>query len=174
MVVISLVSDRFVRALGMRGVMGGGMILGLAGLLVMGRIDADTGYGILLLGYSLFGLGLGFVYAPMQTAAMAAMPQAKAGIASGVLAMNRILSGALSLAITASLFHTSCSRRSRRWSQTRSSARTGGRARGPRRRGAFGPGRAGQSARLRRGAITNAVDEAFAFALSNTLWFPVA
>ena len=40
----------------------------------------------------------------MSTAAMTAMPQAKAGIAAGVLAMNRILAGAITLAATGAVF----------------------------------------------------------------------
>ncbi len=55
-----------------------------AGLLVLTRIDADSGYGLLLPGYLLFGISLGLGYAPMSSAAMASMPRAKAGIAAGV------------------------------------------------------------------------------------------
>jgi hypothetical protein len=40
----------------------------------------------------------------MSTAAMAAMPPAKAGIAAGVLAMNRVLAGAVTLAAAGALF----------------------------------------------------------------------
>ena len=41
----------------------------------------------------------------MSTAAMAAMPGEKVGIASGVLAMDRVLAGAVSLAATGAVFH---------------------------------------------------------------------
>ena len=40
----------------------------------------------------------------MSTAAMTAMPQAKAGIAAGVLAMNRVLAGAITLAAAGAVF----------------------------------------------------------------------
>ncbi|MGE0066187.1 MAG: hypothetical protein AB7T48_02435, partial [Solirubrobacterales bacterium] len=62
-------------------------------------------YPVLLFGYGLFGVALGFVYAPMSTAAMAAMPGSKVGIASGVLAMDRVLAGAVALAATGAVFH---------------------------------------------------------------------
>ena len=62
-----------------------------------------SGYGLLLPGLLLFGIALGLVYAPMSTAAMTAMPRAKAGIAAGVLAMNRTLAGALVLAVVGAL-----------------------------------------------------------------------
>ena len=41
----------------------------------------------------------------MSTAAMAAMPGDKVGIASGVLAMDRIVAGSLALAATSAAFH---------------------------------------------------------------------
>jgi hypothetical protein len=60
---------------------------------------------VLLIGYLLFGLALGLVYAPMSTAAMAAMPGDKVGIASGVLSMDRCVAGAVALAGTGAIFH---------------------------------------------------------------------
>ena len=52
-----------------------------------------------------FGVALGLVYAPMSTAAMAAMPAEKVGIASGVLAMDRVMAGTIALAATGALSH---------------------------------------------------------------------
>ena len=59
----------------------------------------------MVVGYLLFGIALGFVYAPMSTAAMAAMPAEKVGIAAGVLAMNRLVAGAVALAASGAVFH---------------------------------------------------------------------
>jgi hypothetical protein len=41
----------------------------------------------------------------MSTAAMAAMPAEKVGIASGVLAMDRVMAGAIALAAVGAVFH---------------------------------------------------------------------
>jgi hypothetical protein len=41
----------------------------------------------------------------MSTAAMAAMPPEKAGVASGVLAMDRVMAGAVTLAAAGAIFH---------------------------------------------------------------------
>jgi len=76
-----------------------------SGHIVLTQVDATSPYGVLLVGYLLFGISLGLVYAPMSTAAMAAMPGEKVGIASGVLAMDRVLAGAVSLAATGAAFH---------------------------------------------------------------------
>jgi EmrB/QacA subfamily drug resistance transporter len=106
MIVISPAAGRLIARFGARGLMTLGMLCGVAGMVVLTRVDATSGFGAVLPGYLLFGIALGLVYAPMSSAAMAAMPQQKAGIASGVLAMNRMLSGALSVAIGGAIFES--------------------------------------------------------------------
>jgi MFS family permease len=104
MIVISPLGGRLIALFGVRPLMTFGMALGSAGLVVLAQVDASSGYGLLFAGYLLFGLALGCVYAPMSAAAMTAMPQAKAGIAAGVLAMNRVLAGAITLAAAGAVF----------------------------------------------------------------------
>lgn len=109
MVVVSPLAGRLIARFGTRRLMTFGMLCGLAGLLLITRTNGDSGYGLLLPAFLLFGLALGFVYAPMSTAAtaaMAAMPRSKAGIASGVLAMIRVGAGALALAAVGAAFAT--------------------------------------------------------------------
>ncbi len=105
MIFVSPFSGRLIARFGARRLMTTGMLCGLAGLLVLTRLSAGSSYGLLLAGYLLFGIALGLVYAPMSTAAMAAMPAEKVGIASGVLAMDRVLAGAVALAATGAAFH---------------------------------------------------------------------
>jgi EmrB/QacA subfamily drug resistance transporter len=105
MVFISPFSGRLIGRFGARRLMTAGMVCGTVGLLVLTQIGAGSSYAFLLLGYLLFGIAIGLVYAPMSTAAMAAMPAEKVGIASGVLAMDRIVAGSLALAATGAAFH---------------------------------------------------------------------
>jgi EmrB/QacA subfamily drug resistance transporter len=105
MIFVSPFSGRLIGRFGARRLMTMGMLCGLVGLLVLTRIESDSPYVLLLVGYLLFGIALGLVYAPMSTAAMAAMPGDKVGIASGVLAMDRVLAGAVALAATGAAFH---------------------------------------------------------------------
>lgn len=105
MVFISPFSGRLIGRFGARGLMSAGMVFGTAGLVVLTRIDAGSSYAMVLAGYLLFGIAIGLVYAPMSTAAMAVMPGEKVGIASGVLAMDRIVAGSLALAATGAAFH---------------------------------------------------------------------
>jgi EmrB/QacA subfamily drug resistance transporter len=106
MVFISPFSGPLIERFGPRGLMTAGMICGAVGLALLTQIDASSSYGALLPGYLLFGIALGLVYAPMSTAAMLAMPRAKAGIAAGVLAMVRVTAGALALAVVAAIFQS--------------------------------------------------------------------
>ena len=104
MIVISPFAGRLIARFGNRGLMTTGMVLAAAGLALQTRITPESSYGELFSGYLLFGIALGCVYAPMSSAAMAAMPREKAGIAAGVLAMNRLVSGAVALAVTGAVF----------------------------------------------------------------------
>jgi EmrB/QacA subfamily drug resistance transporter len=105
MIFISPFSGRLIARFGARKLMTVGMALGTLGLLALTQIDAGSSYALLLAGYLPFGVALGLVYAPMSTAAMAAMPAEKVGIASGVLAMDRVLAGTVALAVTGAVFH---------------------------------------------------------------------
>jgi EmrB/QacA subfamily drug resistance transporter len=104
MVFISPFCGGLIKRFGPRALMTFGMACGAVGLALLTRIDASNSYGVLMPGYLLFGISLGLVYAPMSTAAMLAMPRAKAGIAAGVLAMVRVTAGAVSLAVVAAVF----------------------------------------------------------------------
>ncbi len=104
MIAISPFAGPLIARFGPRALMTVGMACAAAGLVQLSRIDAGSGYLDLLPGFTLFGIALGLVYAPMSSAAMAAMPPTKAGIAAGVLAMNRVLAGAVALAATGAVF----------------------------------------------------------------------
>lgn len=104
MVVFSPFSGRLIARLGPRVTMTAGMLFGIAGLAAQALAADDAEYLDLLPGFLCFGIALALVYAPMSIAAMAAMPRSKAGIASGVLAMVRVLAGALLLAVSSAIF----------------------------------------------------------------------
>jgi EmrB/QacA subfamily drug resistance transporter len=105
MIFVSPFSGRLIARFGARRLMTVGMALGTIGLIALTQISANSSYALLLAGYLPFGVALGLVYAPMSTAAMAAMPAEKVGIAAGVLAMDRVMAGTIALAVTGALFH---------------------------------------------------------------------
>lgn len=105
-IVISPFAARLMAFFGARLTMTTGLALGVAGLVILTQISESSGYGLLFAGLLLVGLSLALVYAPMSSAAMAAMPKAKAGIASAGLAMNRVLAGAIGLAVVTAIFQS--------------------------------------------------------------------
>jgi EmrB/QacA subfamily drug resistance transporter len=105
MIFVSPFSGRLIARFGARALMTAGMALGVLGLIALTRIGPHSSYALLLAGYLPFGIALGLVYAPMSTAAMAAMPAEKVGIASGVLAMDRVMAGTIALAVVGTAFH---------------------------------------------------------------------
>ena len=68
------------------------------------RIRSNTTYGYLLPSFSVMGLGIGLTMSPMSTAAMNAVDAAKAGVASGVLSMSRMVGGTFGVAAVGALF----------------------------------------------------------------------
>jgi EmrB/QacA subfamily drug resistance transporter len=104
MVAISPFAGRLGARVGARLLMTAGMTCATLGVLVVTRVDGDSGYALLLPGLLLFGVAMGLVFATMSAAAMAALPSEKAGVASGALAMIRTLAGALLLATGGAIF----------------------------------------------------------------------
>jgi hypothetical protein len=175
MVVLSPFAGRLIAAFGARATMTVGMLFGVAGLVVQAQVDATSGYELLLVGYLLFGIALGLVYAPMSVAAMAAMPESKAGIASGVLAMNRVLAGALALAACGAVFHSVLREQIQANAGVRPlSERDAGELEGLANGTPTAVHRLAEEPEEEATAISGAVDEAFSDALAASLWIVVA
>ena len=93
-------SDRF----GPRWLIAGGLAVVAASLYSFSGIAVDSGYLDLLPGFMLLGIGIAMTMSPMTSAAMNAVPVQKAGIASGVLSMFRMVGGSLGVAATGAIF----------------------------------------------------------------------
>ncbi|MFC7305661.1 MFS transporter [Streptomyces monticola] len=61
--------------------------------------EAETANSTLVLGYVLFGLGFGFVNAPITNTAVAGMPRTQAGVAAAVASTSRQIGGTLGVAV---------------------------------------------------------------------------
>ncbi|MFE4047987.1 MFS transporter [Streptomyces sp. YIM B13518] len=75
-----------------------GTAMTVSGLL-FALFEAETSNTTLLLGYALFGVGFGFVNAPITNTAVSGMPTAQAGVASAVASTSRQLGQALGVAV---------------------------------------------------------------------------
>ncbi len=82
--------------------------LGAAGLTIgaflLSLIDAGSGYGALVPGLAVTGVGAGFFYASVTTAGVTALDPARASLAGGLIYMFQIAGGAIGLAITTTVF----------------------------------------------------------------------
>jgi EmrB/QacA subfamily drug resistance transporter len=76
-----------------------GMGLTGASLVALSRVGAEAGVADLAPGFVLAGLGIALTITPMTAAAMTAVPEAKAGIGSGVLNTARQVGGCLGIAL---------------------------------------------------------------------------
>ena len=93
-------ADRF----GPRWLIAGGLAIVSASLYSFSGIAVDSGYLDLLPGFMLLGIGIALTMSPMTSAAMNAVAVEKAGIASGVLSMFRMVGGSLGVAVTGAIF----------------------------------------------------------------------
>jgi EmrB/QacA subfamily drug resistance transporter len=103
-VTIAPIAGRLTDRIGPRIPMAVGLSLTAGALLWLTQIDPATTYGGLFPSFILMGIGMALVMSPMSTAAMNAVADAKAGIASGILSMNRMIGGTLGVAVIGAVF----------------------------------------------------------------------
>ena len=103
-VALAPISGRMADRYGPRWLIVGGMLMIAASLYTFTGIAVDSSYLELLPGFMLLGIGIAMTMSPMTSAAMNAVPVEKAGIASGVLSMFRMIGGSLGVAITGAIF----------------------------------------------------------------------
>jgi EmrB/QacA subfamily drug resistance transporter len=97
------VAGRLSDRIGPRPLLVGGLLTVAGALLWQSFIQVDTSYLFLLPAFVLMGVGIAFVMSPMSTAAMNAVDRTKAGAASGVLSMTRMVGGTLGVAVIGAL-----------------------------------------------------------------------
>src|SRR6476620_11348925 len=103
-VTIAPIAGRMADRFGPRWLIVAGLLVIAASLYSFTGIAVDSSYGELLPGFMLLGIGIAMTMSPMTSAAMNAVPVEKAGIASGVLSMFRMVGGSLGIAVTGAIF----------------------------------------------------------------------
>jgi EmrB/QacA subfamily drug resistance transporter len=103
-VLVAPLAGRLTDRVGPRPLMVTGLTLTSIALFLQTRIDVDTGYELLLPSFILLGIGIALVMSPMSTAAMNSVSADKAGVASGVLSMSRMVGGTFGVAAIGALF----------------------------------------------------------------------
>ncbi|MGW0081415.1 MFS transporter [Streptomyces sp. NPDC003393] len=74
-----------------------------ASAVLFAAFEAETSDLTLLIGYLLFGIGFGFVNAPITNTAVSGMPRAQAGVAAAVASTSRQLGQTLGVAVVGAL-----------------------------------------------------------------------
>jgi EmrB/QacA subfamily drug resistance transporter len=101
---VAPVAGRLADRFGPRWLIAGGLVIVAASLYSFSGIAVDSSYLDLLPGFMLLGIGIALTMSPMTSAAMNAVAVEKAGIASGVLSMFRMVGGSLGVAVTGAIF----------------------------------------------------------------------
>jgi MFS family permease len=102
-VIVGPIAGRMTDSIGARPLMTGGLLLVAGSLFWQGHLAVDTPYGRLAGAFFIMGLGMALVMSPMSTAAMNAVEQSKAGVASGILSMSRMVGGSFGVAAMGAL-----------------------------------------------------------------------
>jgi EmrB/QacA subfamily drug resistance transporter len=97
------IAGRLVDRVGSRRLMVTGLLLVSTSLLVQSFVTVSTQYWFILIAFVLMGSGMGMVMSPMSTAAMNAVEASKAGVASGILSMSRMVGGTFGIAALGAL-----------------------------------------------------------------------
>ncbi|MGZ0145738.1 MFS transporter [Kribbella sp. WER1] len=99
MVVVSPYAGRLAARYGFRVVVTAGLALAGPGLLALGMVHADTGYGNVWWRLGLVGVGFALTMSPLTGAAIQAVSQQEGGLASGISSTTRQIGAVLGVAL---------------------------------------------------------------------------
>jgi predicted MFS family arabinose efflux permease len=105
-IIMAPLAGRLTDRVGSRPLMTLGLVIVALALGIQSRLTVHSGYGLLLPGFVLMGLGMGLVMSPMSTAAMNSVDRTKAGAASGLLSMVRMVGSTFGVAVMGALVAT--------------------------------------------------------------------
>jgi EmrB/QacA subfamily drug resistance transporter len=93
------ITGRLADRVGPRPLIGIGLLVIAAALFWLSFVDVESSYGVLLIGFLMMGIGISLVSPSVSIAGMNAVDRTKSGVASGLLAMSRLVGGTLGIAV---------------------------------------------------------------------------
>ncbi|MGW1816072.1 MFS transporter [Streptomyces sp. NPDC002125] len=106
MVIVSPYAGRLAARYGFRIVVTVGMALAGLGLLALGTVHADTGYGNVWWRMAVVGTGFALTLSPLTGAAMQAVSAQEGGLASGISSTTRQIGAVLGVAVLGAVVRT--------------------------------------------------------------------
>ncbi|GHF11201.1 MFS transporter [Amycolatopsis deserti] len=106
MVIVSPFAGRLAARHGFRVVVTSGLVLAGLGLLVLGFVDAGTGYGNVWWRLAVVGVGFALAMSPLTGAAIQAVSPREGGLASGISSTTRQIGAVLGVAVLGAVVQT--------------------------------------------------------------------
>ncbi|MFH8706250.1 MFS transporter [Streptomyces rubrogriseus] len=106
MVIVSPYAGRLAARYGFRIVVTAGLALAALGLLALGTVHADTGYGNVWWRLGLAGAGFALAMSPLTGAAIQAVSPQEGGLASGISSTTRQIGAVLGVAVLGAVVRT--------------------------------------------------------------------
>jgi EmrB/QacA subfamily drug resistance transporter len=107
---VAAAGGRYLQTLPPRFVLGGGLLLVGAGGLLMSLVDADSSWRVLVAGLAVLGAGVGIANPTLASAALAAVPRERSGMASGAVNTARQVGFAVGVSVLGTVFATGAAR----------------------------------------------------------------
>ncbi len=101
---VAPIAGRLTDRIGPRPLIVAGLGIVAVSLFLQSQIDSSSTYSTLLVPFILMGFGIAMTMSPMSTAAMNAVSETKAGLASGLLSMSRMVGGTFGVAALGAIF----------------------------------------------------------------------
>jgi Na+/melibiose symporter-like transporter len=99
-------SSKLGERIGAKATVTGGMLIVAGALVWLSGADAHSGFGLIGGSQALMGFGMGLAMAPATDSVMGAVPKDRASVGSAVNDTNRLVGGALGVAILGSILNT--------------------------------------------------------------------
>jgi EmrB/QacA subfamily drug resistance transporter len=103
---VSFAAGPLYERIGGKAVISAGAVCLTVGPFLISLIDSDSGYGALVPGMVVLGLGIGLFYSSVTTAGVTALDPSRAGLAGGIVYMFQVAGGSVGLALTTTIFTT--------------------------------------------------------------------